>query len=204
MNEIEFMIFGVLSWSEEKLIYELQHSSRFDHLKNELGFKRDKEKLNIKMFASWWFQPIWKIWVKLGSSSPIFGVKMSKNLWVATTFFFECLSWSLSHPSSCFPFRQHVAFGNEKIQHQGSHSKHVLPHVRLPQVHGLISKKPSRELTYPTLGKGKSSSKCHFGMGYVSSLEGNHLRSIKPYPANHRTYFCMKSWCLKTLVYQPI
>jgi len=30
---------------------------------------------------------------------------------------------------------------------------------------------PSRELTYPTLGKGKSSSKCHFG-GYVSSLEG--------------------------------
>ena len=31
---------------------------------------------------------------------------------------------------------------------------------------------PSRELTYPTLGKGKSSSKCHFG-GYVSSLEGN-------------------------------
>ena len=31
---------------------------------------------------------------------------------------------------------------------------------------------PSRELTYPTLGKGKSSSKCHF-WGYVSSLEGN-------------------------------
>ena len=29
----------------------------------------------------------------------------------------------------------------------------------------------SRELTYPTLGKGKSSSKCHFE-GYVSSLEG--------------------------------
>ena len=32
---------------------------------------------------------------------------------------------------------------------------------------------PSRELTYPTLGKGKSSSKCHFGVRYVSSLEGN-------------------------------
>ena len=31
---------------------------------------------------------------------------------------------------------------------------------------------PSRELTYPTLGKGKSSSKCHFWGGYVSSLEG--------------------------------
>ena len=32
---------------------------------------------------------------------------------------------------------------------------------------------PSRELTYPTLGKGKSSSKWHFG-GYVSSLEGTY------------------------------
>ena len=32
---------------------------------------------------------------------------------------------------------------------------------------------PSRELTYPTLGKGKSSSKCKFWGGYVSSLEGN-------------------------------
>ena len=33
---------------------------------------------------------------------------------------------------------------------------------------------PSRELTYPTLGKGKSSSTCNFwGLwGYVSSLEG--------------------------------
>jgi len=31
---------------------------------------------------------------------------------------------------------------------------------------------PSRELRYPTLGKGKSSSKCHFFGGYVSSLEG--------------------------------
>ena len=26
--------------------------------------------------TSWWFQPIWKIWVKRGISSPIFGVKM--------------------------------------------------------------------------------------------------------------------------------
>jgi len=30
---------------------------------------------------------------------------------------------------------------------------------------------PSRELTYPALGKGKSSSKCHFGG--ICSLEGN-------------------------------
>ena len=30
------------------------------------------------------FNPIWKIWVKLGSSSPIFGVKLKQN-WVATT-----------------------------------------------------------------------------------------------------------------------
>ena len=34
--------------------------------------------------TGWWFQPIWKIWVKLGSSSPIFGVNI-KNIWVATT-----------------------------------------------------------------------------------------------------------------------
>jgi len=31
---------------------------------------------------------------------------------------------------------------------------------------------PSRELTYPTLEKGKSSSKCRFLGGYVSFLEG--------------------------------
>ena len=35
----------------------------------------------------------------------------------------------------------------------------------------MVTRLPSRELTYPTLGKGKSSSKCHF-WGYVSSLEG--------------------------------
>ena len=28
--------------------------------------------------SSWWFQPIWKIWVKMGSSSPRFGVKIPK------------------------------------------------------------------------------------------------------------------------------
>ena len=38
---------------------------------------------------------------------------------------------------------------------------------------------PSRELTYPTLGKGKSSSKCHFG-GICSSLEGNLSLFMKP------------------------
>ena len=31
-------------------------------------------------FPGWWFQPIWKILVKLGSSSPIFGVNI-KNIW---------------------------------------------------------------------------------------------------------------------------
>ena len=36
--------------------------------------------------TSWWLnQPLWKIWVKMGSSSPIFGVKISKNIWAATT-----------------------------------------------------------------------------------------------------------------------
>ena len=32
-------------------------------------------------FASWWLnQPLWKIWVKMGSSSPRFGVNI-KNIW---------------------------------------------------------------------------------------------------------------------------
>ena len=34
--------------------------------------------------SGWWFQPIWKIFVKMGSSSPNRG-ENSKNLWVATT-----------------------------------------------------------------------------------------------------------------------
>ena len=34
--------------------------------------------------TSWWFQPISKIWVKMGSSSPILGMKI-KDIWVATT-----------------------------------------------------------------------------------------------------------------------
>ena len=34
---------------------------------------------------SWWFQPIWKnMLVKMGSSSPIFGVKIQKIFEVAT------------------------------------------------------------------------------------------------------------------------
>ena len=37
-----------------------------------------------KLVGGWIFQPIWKIWVKMGSSSPIFGVNI-QNLWVATT-----------------------------------------------------------------------------------------------------------------------
>ena len=28
--------------------------------------KRDE----IQQWSGWWFQPIWKIWVKMGSSSP--------------------------------------------------------------------------------------------------------------------------------------
>jgi len=32
----------------------------------------------LKRVASWWFQPIPKILVKMGSSSPIFGVKIPK------------------------------------------------------------------------------------------------------------------------------
>ena len=40
-------------------------------------------------------------------------------------------------------------------------------------IYPLHTEVPSRELTYPTSGKGKSSSKCHFGgICYSSSLEG--------------------------------
>ena len=35
--------------------------------------------------TSWWFQPIWKNMSQKWKSSPIFGVKHPKNLWVATT-----------------------------------------------------------------------------------------------------------------------
>ena len=34
----------------------------------------------VKCFSGLWFQPLWKILVKMGSSSPIFGVKIT-NLW---------------------------------------------------------------------------------------------------------------------------
>ena len=35
-----------------------------------------KNASTIKIFSSWWLnQPLWKIWVKMGSSSPLFGVK---------------------------------------------------------------------------------------------------------------------------------
>ena len=35
---------------------------------------------DLRHWTSWWFQPISKIWVKMGSSSPIFRVKI-KNIW---------------------------------------------------------------------------------------------------------------------------
>ena len=40
----------------------------------------------MNCLSSWWFQlqPIWNILVKMGSSSPIFGVNI-KNIWVATS-----------------------------------------------------------------------------------------------------------------------
>ena len=42
------------------------------------------EKKNIKTplhtMTRWWFQPIWKIFVKMGSSSPIFGLKIKTYL----------------------------------------------------------------------------------------------------------------------------
>ena len=54
-------------------------------------------------------------------------------------------------------------FVKKSIRHIGKHS----------YVHSFYYL-PSRELTYPTWGKGKSSSKCNFSGGYVSSLDGIH------------------------------
>ena len=52
------------------------------------GFKTDYIEMHLAAIyhaaattiTGWWFQPIWKIWVKWGSSSPIFGVKIPKML----------------------------------------------------------------------------------------------------------------------------
>ena len=62
---------------------------------------------------------------------------------------------------------------------------------KLSLVRGLASKAfptrrllklPSRKLTYPTLGKGTSSSKCHFWMGYIRSQEGTSFLVINNNP----------------------
>ena len=70
----------------------------FKNCKVGMHFWQDGEK-NLREFSgiskntpiftkkntSWWFQPIWKIWVKMGSSFPNFrGEKFQKNMWVAT------------------------------------------------------------------------------------------------------------------------
>ena len=62
-------------------IHKLQKTGSMALLQWFLGFvKKNRNE------TGWWLnQPLWKIWVKMGSSSPIFGVKI-KNLWVATTF----------------------------------------------------------------------------------------------------------------------
>ena len=51
--------------------------------------------------------------------------------------------------------------------------------MRIGWLDPLVDWIPSRELTYPTLGKGKSSSKCHFG-GYVNSQEGIFHDDVSP------------------------
>ena len=45
--------------------------------------------------TSWWFQPIWKIWVKMGSSSPNMGE--NKFSWTSTAFFRDT-DWQLGSP----------------------------------------------------------------------------------------------------------
>ena len=45
-----------------------------------LSWKKNQSEDQWKIQSAWWFQPIWKKTVKMGSSSPIFGVKMKKCL----------------------------------------------------------------------------------------------------------------------------
>ena len=44
-----------------------------------------QEQNNHQWITSWWFQPLWNIWVKMGKSSPKFRGEHSKHIWVATT-----------------------------------------------------------------------------------------------------------------------
>ena len=59
---------------------------------------------------------------------------------------------------------------------------------------------PSGKLTYPTLGKGKSSSKCQFG-GYVSSLEGI---SWDPSPFSSHLYHLPMLWDTRAVPVRPV
>ena len=53
-----------------------------------------------KWSSSWWFQPIWKIFVKMGSSSPIFGVK-TKNRWNHHPVIHYRRPWLVTRPNPC-------------------------------------------------------------------------------------------------------
>ena len=56
-------------------IHKLQKTGSIALLQWFLGFvKKNRNK------TGWWFQPLWKIWVKMDSSSPIFGVNIKKSL----------------------------------------------------------------------------------------------------------------------------
>ena len=60
-------------------------------------------------------------------------------------------------------------------------------------------KLPSRELTYPTLGKGKSSSKVPILGGYVSFLEGNSKSTWKVMIGMN---ILISFWCVKRPIFR--
>ena len=95
---------------------------------------------------------------------------------IRPTLFFLRYEWSWSFP---------VSFQCCEGKSWQNHTKIWVTSEQLQVVCALPAMRwwfiPSRELTYPTWGKGKSSSKCHFLRGYVSSLEG-------------MAWFCISFW----------
>ena len=64
---------------QNRRVFQVFSNLKF-HVRNcKIYFLWEQVDFSIAIFASWWFQPLWKIWVKMGSF-PQVGVKI-KNIW---------------------------------------------------------------------------------------------------------------------------